>query len=147
MLAYLSKKAGILLISLFMVIFCTFFLMHAIPGDPFVEDRAIPEEILAALNKHYGLDRPLPIQFINYLKGLARFELGPSLKYEGRAVNQIISDGFPVSLCLGVESLVMAVFGGISLGSIASLNHMRWKDHLMMILTVLGISVPQLYLR
>jgi oligopeptide transport system permease protein len=116
--------------------------MHAIPGDPFVQDRAIPEEILKALHKHYGLDQPLYIQFAKYLDGLLHFDLGPSFKYEGRMVNSIISDGFPVSFCLGIEALAIAIFGGVVLGSIAAFNHHRWQDHLTMVIAVIGISVP-----
>lgn len=146
MIAYLAKKGAILLISLFLVTTLTFFLMHAIPGDPFVQDRAIPEEILKALHKHYGLDQPLYVQYGKYLDGVLHFELGPSFKYEGRTVNDIISDGFPVSFCLGMEALLIAVFGGIILGSIASLNHMRWQDHMTMVIAVIGISVPSFIL-
>src|SRR5580692_1885444 len=137
MIAYLVKKGAILLISLFLVTTLTFFLMHAIPGDPFVQDRAIPEEILKALHKHYGLDQPLYVQFGKYLEGVLHFELGPSFKYEGRGVNDIISDGFPVSFCLGMEALAIAIFGGITLGSISSLNHMRMQDHLTMVIAVI----------
>ena len=146
MIKYLVKKAGILLLSLFVVTTLTFFLMHAIPGDPFVQERAIPEEILKALHKHYGLDQPLYVQFGKYLKGILSFELGPSFKYEGRTVNEIISDGFPVSFCLGMEALCIAVFGGITLGSIAALNHLKWQDHLTMVIAVIGISVPSFIL-
>ncbi len=146
MIQFLAKKAVILFFSLFIVIALTFFLMHAIPGDPFVQDKAIPEEILKALHKHYGLDQPLYVQFGKYLKGLLHCELGPSFKYEGRQVNEIIADGFPVSFYLGMEALCIAVFGGIVLGSIAALNHLRWQDHLTMVIAVIGISVPSFIL-
>jgi oligopeptide transport system permease protein len=146
MIKYLSKKAVILCVSLFIVTTLTFFLMHAIPGDPFIQDKAIPEEILKALHKHYGLDQPLHVQYVKYLKGVLQFELGPSFKYEGRTVNQIINDGFPLSFCLGMEALCLAVFGGITLGSLAALNHLRWQDHLNMIIAVIGISVPSFIL-
>lgn len=142
MIRYLTKKGAILFLSLFLVTTLTFFLMHAIPGDPFVQDRAIPEEILMALHKHYGLDKPLLVQFGKYLNGVLHFELGPSFKYEGRTVNEIIEEGFPVSFCLGMEALVIAFFGGITLGSIAALKHLRWQDQATMILAVIGISVP-----
>ncbi|SRR5581483_256073 len=146
MTQYLAKKAAILIGSLFLVTTLTFFLMHSIPGDPFVQDKAIPEEILKALHKHYGLDQPLYIQYGKYLDGVLHFELGPSFKYEGRTVNEIIADGFPVSFYLGMEALIIAVFGGIVLGSIAALNHMRWQDHMTMIIAVIGISVPSFIL-
>lgn len=146
MIKYLGKKASILLLSLLVVTTLTFFLMHAIPGDPFVQDKAIPEEILRALHKHYGLDQPLLIQFWKYLNGVLHFELGPSFKYEGRTVNDIIADGFPVSLYLGVEALCISLFGGVILGAIAALNHLRWQDHLTMVIAVIGISVPSFIL-
>ena len=146
MISYFAKKGVILLSSLFLVIALTFVLMHAIPGDPFVQDKAIPEEILKALHAHYGLDQPLYVQFGKYLDGLLHFELGPSFKYEGRTVNSIIADGFPVSFCLGMQALVIAVFGGITLGAIASLNHLRWQDHITMLIAVIGISVPSFIL-
>lgn len=146
MIRFLVKKGTILLVSLFVVTTLTFFLMHAIPGDPFVQERAIPEEILKAMQKHYGLDQPLYVQFGKYLKGILTFDFGPSFKYEGRTVNEIISEGFPVSFCLGMEALFIAVAGGIVLGSISSLNHMRWQDHLTMGIAVIGISVPSFIL-
>jgi oligopeptide transport system permease protein len=146
MISYLAKKAGILLFSLFLVTTLTFFLMHAIPGDPFVQDKAIPEEILKALHKHYGLDQPLWTQYVKYLDGILHFEFGPSFKYEGRTVNSIIADGFPVSCILGLEAMILSVAGGIVLGSIAALNHLRWQDQLTMVLAVIGISVPSFIL-
>ncbi len=146
MIRYLAKKAAILLASLFIVSTLTFFLMHAIPGDPFVQDKAIPEEILKALHKHYGLDQPLYVQYAKYMKGLLSWELGPSFKYQGRTVNDIISEGFPVSFILGLEALVIALFGGVALGAIASLKHQRWQDQMTMVIAVIGISVPSFIL-
>ncbi|MBS0620817.1 MAG: ABC transporter permease [Verrucomicrobia bacterium] len=140
------KKIAILFLSLFLVITLTFFLMHAIPGDPFVQDKAIPEEILKALHKHYGLDKPLPVQYLNYLNGLLHGDLGPSFKYQGRTVNQIIQEGFPVSFTLGLEALFLSVGAGIFLGAIAACKHQKWQDHLTMVIAVIGISVPSFIL-
>lgn len=146
MIKHLSKKGGILLFSLLLVTTLTFFLMHAIPGDPFAQEQAISDEILKALHQHYGLDQPLYIQFVKYLNGILHMEFGPSLKYEGRTVNEIIISGFPVSFFLGIEALILAVFGGIALGSIASIGYLRWQDHLAMVVAVIGISVPSFIL-
>lgn len=146
MVSYLIKKLFLLIFSLFIVSTLTFFLMHAIPGDPFTQDKAIPEEILKAMYKHYGLDQPLYYQYIAYLKGLICFDLGPSFKYQGRSVNDIISEGFPVSLCLGLEALSLSLFLGITLGAIASLKHQRWQDHTTMGVSVIGISIPSFIL-
>lgn len=146
MIAYCLKKGAILLTSLFVIATLTFFLMHAIPGDPFIQEKAMPEEILKAMQKHYGLDQPLLIQYGKYLKGLLSWELGPSFKYQGRTVNAIISDGFPVSLILGAEALLLAIGGGIFLGAIASFYHQKWQDRLAMGCATLGISVPSFIL-
>lgn len=146
MILYLVKKASILLLSLFLITTLTFFLMHAIPGDPFAQEQAIPKEILKALHRHYGLDQPLFIQYLAYLKGLLFWDLGPSFKFEGRTVNAIIADGFPISACLGIEALCLAITGGIALGAIAALYHQRWQDRWIMGLAVLGISIPSFIL-
>ncbi len=143
---YLLKKALILFSSFFVVVTLTFFLMHAIPGDPFAQDKAIPEEILKALHAHYGLDQPLWIQYIQYLQGLCQGDLGPSFKYQGRLVQDIIRDGFPISCYLGFQSLFIALIGGIACGSLAAFKHGRWQDHLMMVVAVLGISIPSFIL-
>jgi oligopeptide transport system permease protein len=120
--------------------------MHSIPGDPFTQDKAIPEEILRAMHRHYGLDKPLYVQYFEYMKGLLSFNLGPSFKYQGRTVNEIISEGFPVSLCLGLEALSLSLFFGVILGSFASFKHTKWQDHLMMAIAVIGISIPSFIL-
>lgn len=142
MIGYLAKKGAILLCSLFLVITATFFLMHTLPGDPFMQDQAIPEEILKALYKHYGLDQPLTVQYVKYLNGILHFDLGPSFLYPGRTVNAIIAEGFPVSFILGIEALCLAIFGGITLGAIAAFHHLRWHDYMTILIAVLGISIP-----
>lgn len=146
MIRFLLKKAASLSLSLFLVATLTFVLMKAIPGDPFTDERAIPEEIMRSLYKHYGLDQPLYIQYGRYLKGLVTWNLGPSYKYEGRTVNEIINEGFPVSLCIGLEALAVALCAGVTLGTIAAVRRGKWQDHLMMIIAVLGISVPSFVL-
>ncbi len=139
---YLLRKASILLISLWGVVTLTFVLMHSIPGDPFLQEQAIPEEILQSLYRYYGLDQPWHIQYLRYLKGIITWDLGPSFKYEGRTVNQIISSGFPVSFCLGMMALSIAVTVGISFGMISAWYRNKWQDHSAAIFSVLGISVP-----
>ncbi len=142
MVRYLIKKALLLLLSLYLVATLTFFLMKILPGDPFTQERAIPEEILKAMYRHYGLDKPLFIQYLQYLKGIVTFDLGPSFKYEGRTVNQIIASGLPVSMILGLEALTLALFGGVTFGAIAAIKRSRWQDSAVMCLAVIGISVP-----
>ena len=92
---YFVRKFFLLILSLFIVATATFFLMQAAPGDPFMQEQAIPEEIMKSMYAHYGLDQPWYIQYLKYLKGLVTWNLGPSFKYEGRTVNDIIREGFP----------------------------------------------------
>ena len=143
---FLLKKLGIFLLSLWIATTLTFFLMHAIPGDPFTQDKALPEEILKAMQKHYGLDKPLLYQYLDYLKGLCVFDLGPSLIYQGRQVTDIIKEGFPVSLCLGLEALFLSLFLGLTLGSLSATCQGRWQDKILLIGSVLGISIPSFIL-
>lgn len=116
--------------------------MQAVPGDPFTQEQAVPEEILKSMYAHYGLDQPWYIQYVKYLKGIITWDLGPSFKYEGRTVNEIIQDGFPVSLLLGLEALAISLFMGVLLGTIAAVNRSKWQDKLAMICAVIGISAP-----
>jgi oligopeptide transport system permease protein len=145
-LKHLLKKFIILLASLWAVTTLTFVLTHLIPGDPFTNEEAISEEILKAMNHHYGLDKPLWQQYITYLSNLVRGDLGISFKYQGRTANAIISEGFPISLTLGLEALFIAITSGITLGSIAALKRGKWQDQGATLVAALGISVPSFIL-
>lgn len=146
MFNHLLKKSLILLASLFIVATITFFCMHAIPGDPFTDEEAIPQEILDALYHHYHLDEPLLVQYGEYLKKILVFDFGPSLKYQGRSASSIIKEGFPVSLVLGLEALCLSVFFGVLLGSISALKKGRLPDHVSRFISLIGISVPSFIL-
>jgi len=139
---YFARKFILLILSLFIVATATFFLMQAAPGDPFMQEQAIPEEIMKSMYAHYGLDQPWYIQYVKYLKGLITWDLGPSFKYEGRTVNDIITEGFPVSFILGIEAIFISLFIGIILGTIAAVKRSKWQDNMAMIFAVIGISVP-----
>ena len=140
------KKLLNLILSLGVIITLTFFLMHLAPGDPFAQDQPVPEEILKSLHAHYGLDKPLYIQFFNYLKGIVCFDLGPSLKYEGRGVVDIISGGLPYSLALGLEALFISITLGICLGAISALGRKTALDRAVMLFAIFWISVPNFIL-
>lgn len=146
MIKYLLKKLGYLVIALYIIISATFFLMKAIPGDPFTQEQAVPKEILTALRSYYGLDDPWYVQYGRYLKSVALWDLGPSFKYKGRSVNDIIANGFPVSALLGLEALALSFGMGLFLGTVAALKHNRWQDYLATAIAVLGISVPSFIL-
>jgi oligopeptide transport system permease protein len=135
-----------MLLSLFIIITATFILMKAVPGDPFNQEKDIPPEIYKSMMAHYGLDKPVHIQYFNYLKAVATWELGPSFKYKTQTVNDIINSGFPVSLVLGLEALLLALGLGVLLGVIAALRHNKWQDYSAMVMAVIGISVPSFIL-
>ncbi len=146
MIRFLLKRFFANLLALFMIITITFFMMKAIPGDPFTQEKALPKEILQSLKEHYGLNDPLITQYGRYLLSIVKWDLGPSFKYKARTVNDIIKSGFPVSAILGLEALFVALTMGILLGSIAALKQNRWQDYGAMVIAVIGISVPSFIL-
>lgn len=143
---YIIKRFFSNLLALWVIISVTFFLMKAIPGDPFTQEKALPKEILQSLYEHYKLNDPWYIQYLNYLKSIATWDLGPSFKYKARTVNDIIKTGFPISAILGLEAMTLAITFGTLFGTVAALKQNRWQDYLAMIIAVLGISVPSFIL-
>lgn len=143
---YLARRLCANLLSLWVIVTITFFLMKAIPGDPFTQDKALPKEILESLYEHYKLNDPWYIQYGNYLKSILTWDLGPSFKYKSRTVNDIINSGFPISATLGLEAMLLALSFGITLGSVAALKQNQWQDYCAMLFAVIGISVPSFIL-
>lgn len=146
MTRYILKRLFSNILALWVIISVTFFLMKAIPGDPFTQEKALPKEILDSLYEHYKLNDPWYIQYGNYLKSILVWDLGPSFKYKSRTVNDIINSGFPVSAILGLEALLIALSCGIILGTIAALKQHQWQDYTAMVIAVVGISVPSFIL-
>jgi oligopeptide transport system permease protein len=128
--------------TLFAIITLTFFLMHLVPGGPFVSDKMMAPEIQAALNAKFHLDQPVWLQYLNYLKGVATFDFGPSFKYPGMTVNQMILEGLPVTAKVGMLSLICVIALGVPMGVIAAVHRNRWPDSLVMILATIGVAVP-----
>jgi dipeptide transport system permease protein len=139
---YLIKRFVAMIITLWLIITGTFFLMHSVPGSPFNEERTTNEAIQKNLESYYQLDKPLLVQYGNYLKALVQFDLGPSIKKSSQTVNDMLGRGFPVSFELGFYTLILAVISGITLGVLAALRHNGMVDYLAMSIAVLGISVP-----
>lgn len=139
---YVIRKFLICLTTLFFVVTLTFVLMKSIPGNPFLQEQAIPEEIMKGLKAHYGLDKPIYEQYAKYLKGIITFDLGPSFKYEGRTINDIIRNGFPVSLSLGLLALFIAIAWGLFWGSLAAFYRGTAIDRFATVIAVLGMSLP-----
>jgi oligopeptide transport system permease protein len=131
-----------MLITIILITTLTFTMMHSIPGGPFTRERPVPDEILRALNAKYNLDDPLPVQYLNYMKGLITFDLGPSYSKIGTSVNDLIESGFPASAKIGLMATVIIVALGIPLGVISALKQNKPIDYFVMILATLGITVP-----
>ncbi|MGY0693363.1 ABC transporter permease [Virgibacillus sp. FSP13] len=142
MAKYLLKRLGYIIVSLFFIVTITFFLMQAAPGGPFASERKLPPEIEEQMNEAYGLNDPLYQQYFDYLVNTVQFDFGPSFKYVGQEVTDIISRSFPYSLILGAEAIFLALAIGVLLGVIAAIKHNKFGDYVAMVIAVLGISVP-----
>ncbi len=139
---YILQRVGASLLTLFVVITLTFFMMRAIPGGPFTDERAIPSYVLEKMMTRYGLNDPIYIQYGRYLWNVLKFDLGPSYRYEGMTVNEIIASSFPTSCMVGSIALIISLLIGIPAGIISALNRGKWQDRLAIILATLGITIP-----
>ena len=128
--------------TLFLVIVLAFLLVHAAPGGPFDDERALPAEIEANIAAAYHLDEPLPKQFLRYLGGVVQGDFGPSYSYRDYTVSELIGRSFPVSVQLGILAMLVAVVSGVSIGVIAALNRNSAIDKIVMGFAMTGISIP-----
>ena len=142
MVKYFIKRLGMMLIAMFLIVLLTFVIMHSVPGGPFTSDRQVSEEVLAALNEKYNLDKPLPEQFFDYLGNLLHGDLGPSYKYPGKEVGEYISNGFPVSAKLGYITIVFVLLAAVPMGILAAVKNGRWQDMVMMAIATIGVTIP-----
>lgn len=141
-MGYIIKRIFNAFIVLWIVITITFFLMHAIPGGPFTAEKSLPPYVLYSIEERYKLNDPLYKQYGDYLCNLVQGDLGPSFKYPGRSVNDIIKDGFPVSFKLGIEAILIAIIIGIPAGILAGVKKDKWQDRAVNFFTTLGVAVP-----
>ncbi|HHW57266.1 MAG TPA: ABC transporter permease [Clostridia bacterium] len=142
MLRYTFERTIYMIVTLWVIITLTFFLMHMIPGDPFTSEKRVPEQIRQNMLAKYHLDKPLIVQYGYYLRNLLHGDLGISLKYLNRSVNDIIKAGFPPSFQIGMQSIILGVSLGLVLGIVAALNRNGFWDYISMILAIIGRSVP-----
>jgi len=142
MLRYTVKRTLMAVLTLWVIITITFFLMHSIPGDPFTDQKKIPAEIMEKLKMKYGLDKPLIVQYGTYLKNILKGDLGDSMKYKNRSVNDMLRDGFPASFKIGIYALALGAGLGILFGIAAALHRGKAIDYFVIVLAVIGVSVP-----
>lgn len=142
MIPFVIKRLLISIPVLFILVVLTFCFMRLVPGGPFDRDKVLPPEIKANIEAKYHLDRPVHVQFGYYVKNLLQGDLGPSYKYLGRSVTDIIKDSLPVSVELGLYALLLAFSLGIPIGIFAAYKHNTWLDTSAMFLAISGITLP-----
>ena len=152
MVKYIFKRIGAGIVSLFVLITITFFLLHIIPGGPFspAENRNVPPQILEKITEQYGLNDPIPEQYVRYLKNLAQGNLGTSGTFcqgcsgypEGAARPELIAQGFPVSAKVGFWGVLISLAIGVPLGVVAAVKRGKWPDGAAMVFATIGVSVP-----
>lgn len=141
---YIFKRVGYMLLTLWIVITLTFFLMHSIPGDPLAHmAKRLPEQIRENYYERYGLDQPVIVQYGKFIKNLVtNGDLGESLRYPGRSVSETIAKNSKVSGRLGGQAIAVGIPIGIILGVIAALNRNKWPDYLVIFVAMIGVTIP-----
>ena len=142
MLSFVLRRLLTALPTLFLVIVAAFFMMRAAPGGPFDGERQLPPAIEAAVKAKYGLDQPLPPQFVSYIGGVVRGDLGPSLKYRDKTVVDILKENYGVSLTLGLAALIVGSVAGVTLGVVAALILLAtYPAEVLVVLTLLYLGL------
>ena len=142
-LKYILKRIAMAILTIWIVITVTFFVMRAVPGGPFLSEKAGSEAAQKALEAKYGMDKPLMVQYFTYLKDIVtKFDFGPSIKLRGRMVIDVIIDGMRTSVKLGVCAAAIALVFGVVLGAVAALRRNGLADKVIMVLTTAFISMP-----
>lgn len=142
MAKYIVKRVAMGIFSVFIVATLTFFIMNLVPGGPFVAEKSISKAAQQALAEKYGLDKPLGVQYLNYMNSLIHGDMGLSLKQRGRTVNQIIFSKLPVSARTAGLAVIVALCVGIPLGCLSAYNRGKWADNLIIVFATCGIAIP-----
>ncbi|MBJ6611227.1 MAG: oligopeptide ABC transporter permease OppB [Candidatus Thiothrix moscowensis] len=142
MFRYILKRLLGALPTLLVIMTLAFFLIRLAPGGPFDSERPVLPEIAANLERAYHLDQPLPVQYGYYLLNILQGDFGPSFKYKDHTVSELIAEGFPVSLQLGLSAMLLALLVGIPAGMLAALRQNQPLDHAVMALAMTGITIP-----
>jgi oligopeptide transport system permease protein len=141
LLRYTLKRLGYAVLTLFVLITLTFFMMRMLPGDPFLGDKTVTGAALENMKAKYGLDKPVIVQYFIYLGNCVRGDLGTSITYN-KPVRDIISEAFLVSADLGIRALIFAVIAGVLLGMVAAVKRGSAWDSVSMFIAMIGVSVP-----
>lgn len=139
---YILQRLGYMLVTLFLIATISFFLMHFLPGTPITNENKLTPEQREIILDTYGLNDPLPVQYVKYLGGLVTGDLGISFQYDNRAVTDILMDGIGPSMQLGAQALLIGTILGVLLGLVAAIYHNGFMDYTSTIVAVLGTSIP-----
>ena len=140
------RRVGIAIPVLLTVITLTFLMVHSAPGGPFDEEKAVSAEVLAKLNERYNLDQPLSTQYFDYLSGVLVGDFGPSFRYPGRSVTELISIGLPITFELALYSILFALCVGVLAGVLGALRPNTALDYIPMSTAMIGICIPSIIL-
>ena len=147
MILFVLKRLAIAIPTLLVLIILSFILMKVAPGNPFTGEKNLPRDVLNNIYARYSLDKPLWQQLLEYVWNIvAHFDFGPSFKYKDRSVNEIIAQGFPVTLTYGFWAFIVAAGIGISMGVIAAVKQNSWIDYLAVGVTIGGQVIPNFVL-
>lgn len=141
-LKYVLKRIILAVVTLWLIISITFIIMHAVPGSPFIKQKALSKSTIAALNAKYGLDKPLFTQYLIYLKNAVKLDFGDSISYKGLSVISLIGTGFATSAFIGLCAALIAIILGIVLGSVAATHRGSFWDQLILVLSTASVSLP-----
>ena len=141
MIRYVAKRLFYMLITLFIIISITFFISKLLPGTPFADDKLTPQT-RAQLFEKYGLDEPIPVQYVKYVFNVAQGDLGNSFYFESRPVTEMILQRAPVSAFIGVQAVLFGLVVGLALGIVSALRQNSFLDTAAVVVAVLGVSVP-----
>lgn len=148
MAKFLAKRIGYMIITLWIIITATFFLMNTIPGDPIkTECRKFPPQVQENIRRKWGLDKSVPERYWTYLKNLVtKFELGESMIFKGESFTTILRDRLPASARLGIQTIVFGLLIGLTLGVLAAFKRGTWVDYTTVFIAILGVSIPSFVL-
>ncbi|MGD9605715.1 MAG: ABC transporter permease [Bacilli bacterium] len=139
---YIGKRILLAFATVFLVITITFFAMNAIPGGPFLSEKAVTPEVTARLEEKYGLDKPIMVRYFTYLGDILKFDFGPSIEQRGKEVIDIILNGFKNSAKIGGIAALLAIMFGVTLGSIAAIKRNKVTDKTIMVLSTAFVATP-----
>ena len=143
MFKYIFKKLLYMIITLWIIMTATFFMMNMIPGDPMQNGpKVLPEAVAKNLEKKWGLDKPIGVRYVTYLKNFLKGDLGESYTTPGLTANEVIKTRLPASLRLGLQAVIVGLVIGLLIGILAALRRNTWLDFVAIFLAIVGVSVP-----